>query len=908
MATLPKSSKTQAVFRRSLTAGTTLNINMPTAKPNVMSSRHRDPHVDAIMKSVEDKLINDPTINLDKNAVTGERIYEFDNETFANTIEDTSLSIAEAYNQVDSLSNLGLTIDIIISSVLSPNDMTSTELIYTNNSTQFGDLEPTLTSIIEKYFNEEYGISDKLDPWLRQSLMMEGATPLVVIPESSIDNAINSNNFITQESLSGEFNSNGVPRSIGNLKTPNYLKLKSKKNSTINNFAFESFSVDADTSYIATIGIQSNKSDNWNMRVSVTDNPNVLKVPHINKKIREDRLNRIYHHNHFGLESLRGNVYNDSNIYKHRIINNKPVVTLKTLDDLDKPTVGHPVVFKFPTEAVIPIYSPADPSDHVCYFVAVDANGNPIKFNQNSDQYRSMMNNFNNSVNGSAASSLMSSANSMGMHVNEGDVSNPDSMAKMYSQVIEHDLRERLDSGGFHGSDLKLGEANELYKLMFVRTLAQMETQLVFIPKELMTYIAFDYKNNGVGKSLLDKTKILGSLRMVEVMTSAISNAKSSIDHRIVDISIDPDDPDPMKRVTQYLHEFQRATKAAFPMGVNSFADISDYLQKAGVQVKVSGHEGMPDMGMEIDNKRMDYNRPDESYREKLDKDHIMALGAPPESVRSAEDIEFATNIISGNAYFAKISKRRQKQLSTHLSDHIRKYTRNSQPLMDKLSAAIKSNRDKLANIDKRYSDEAIALVFSKNIEVALPEPDMARNSQHLEAFEKYVSILELALPAFVSAELFTDLNLGEKIGPAMDHIISVLKSHFMRKWLTDNNVLPELFDLINETATDADKFSFLLDHTKRLDELAPTVRKYLIQSIKRSAYSDGVIEKAEEISGGEQNDYDGGGESGGGDGDSDSYSDGDDDSSIDGGDDTDDSMDMDDGGDEDGGDDDFGI
>src|SRR5699024_10862411 len=154
-----------------------------------------------------------------------------------------------------------------------------------------------------------------------------------------------------------------------------------------------------------------------------------------------------------------------------------------------KDTVGHPVVFEFPTEAVIPIYSPADPSEHVCYFVAVDNNGNPVRISQNSDHYRSVQRNFNNAVNGSAAPSHMATATTMGMTIDEAGVKGADSMARIYSQVIEHDLRERLDSGGFHGSDLKLGKANELYRLMFVRALAQMDTQLVFIPKELMTYI-----------------------------------------------------------------------------------------------------------------------------------------------------------------------------------------------------------------------------------------------------------------------------------------------------------------------------------------------------------------------------------------------------------------------------------
>lgn len=863
MATLPKSRQTQTVFAQSLAPGNSLSVGSTLSKANVITGRHRDDNALALIESAQKKLVRDPNVEIQRDMATNEFDIDVDRNSMESTINDTALSISEAKNQLDALPNLGLTKDVIISSVLSPNDMMSTELIYDNESDLFGDLQPTLLDVIQKYFDDEYKLPELLGPWLEQSLFIEGATALAVVPESAIDHAINTNLKVTQESLSSEFDTNGKPKSIGNLRTPKY-QLPSNKDTQRSRdvgISLESFSVSANTDYISTVGV--NKK--WDMGVSVTDNPNVLKLPMINDKIRQDRLAEIYGNHGFGVESFKQNLFKsniNSNIelYPNRTTNAKPLITLKTLDDLEKKTLGHPVVFQFPTEAVIPVYSPSDPSEHVCYFLAVDENGNPVRMDQNQDQFRSMEKNFKNGTNSNASSSLIANASAMGMHdMDSKDTQTASAMAGLYSRVIEQDLIQRMDSGGFHGKDLKVGKADELYKLMFVRALAQMNTQLVFIPKELMTYIAFDYKQNGVGRSLLDKTKILGSLRMVEVMTSAIANTKSSIDHRVINIEIDPEDPDPMKRVTQYLHEFQRATKAAFPMGVNSFANISDYLQKAGVQVKVTGHEGMPNMGMEVSNQRYDYNKPDDTYREKLDKDHIMAMGAPPESIRSAEDIQFATNIISGNVYFAKISMWRQKTYSTHISDHIRKYTRNSQPLMSELTKLINSNRDKLSKINEKYSDEAIAIVFANNISVSLPKPDMAQNAMQLEAFEKYNQILDIALPAFVSEELFADINLGEKLGAAMTHIISVLKSHFMRKWLIDNNVLPELFELVNTTMDASEKFDFLKDHNKRLDDLAPAVRDYVIKAIQRGMFSDGVIEKAEELTGGEQNDFEGG-------------------------------------------------
>ena len=58
---------------------------------------------------------------------------------------------------------------------------------------------------------------------------------------------------------------------------------------------------------------------------------------------------------------------------------------------------------------------------------------------------------------------------------------------------IEEDLLGRL--AGIYGEDLSIGATGEIYKLMFARSLAKKHTQLVFVPKTLLTYFAFDYND-----------------------------------------------------------------------------------------------------------------------------------------------------------------------------------------------------------------------------------------------------------------------------------------------------------------------------------------------------------------------------------------------------------------------------
>ena len=71
---------------------------------------------------------------------------------------------------------------------------------------------------------------------------------------------------------------------------------------------------------------------------------------------------------------------------------------MKTLADLDKPTVGHPLEIIVPTEAFIPVYVPGDPSNHKGGFILLDSHGNPVRKRYGSDQAREMMQGYKASV------------------------------------------------------------------------------------------------------------------------------------------------------------------------------------------------------------------------------------------------------------------------------------------------------------------------------------------------------------------------------------------------------------------------------------------------------------------------------------------------------------------------------
>jgi hypothetical protein len=67
----------------------------------------------------------------------------------------------------------------------------------------------------------------------------------------------------------------------------------------------------------------------------------------------------------------------------------------------------------------------------------------------------------------------------------------------LFSKVTEKQLIDKIKSGYFKHHDISLAEHKDLMQTMFQRLLSNKQTQLIFVPASLMTYIAFEYDENG---------------------------------------------------------------------------------------------------------------------------------------------------------------------------------------------------------------------------------------------------------------------------------------------------------------------------------------------------------------------------------------------------------------------------
>ena len=171
---------------------------MKSSKKIIPSLRSVDSSGGAILDRIRSKLIEDPKPR--QNALSENGTVNPNMGYIESISQDTGLSVGEARGLLDALPDLELSKQIIVSSILSPNDMLSTDLIYGCGTDIFGDTTQLLIAIIKDYFDEVYKIKKQLPEMIGKAIFTDGCYPMAIFPETAIDTAINSNLRISGES------------------------------------------------------------------------------------------------------------------------------------------------------------------------------------------------------------------------------------------------------------------------------------------------------------------------------------------------------------------------------------------------------------------------------------------------------------------------------------------------------------------------------------------------------------------------------------------------------------------------------------------------------------------------------------------------------------------------------------
>lgn len=731
---------------------------------------------------------------------------------FRNRLSKRAKKSVDAAAVLKLLPDVELGIRILTSCILSPSDMTGGDMNWLGPEELLpSDLNATLIKRIRQHFDQVYKIKPLLPKILRKCLAEDGSYPVAVIPENVIDDIINGQKRISLESIKGFVHEDSrLMKSIGILGSYKETETKGL------NFSFESMSATQLKEDDGYSRLAFETGYHKNEYVYITDNPMVLRIQDINNALRSQKAKTAY--SSIGQESMGNPKITEYRIerslYSKKDTKGEQVVAFKRPDELNRNTIGHPLIKRFPAESVIPVFVPGEPEKQIGFFICLDEEGVPIQAPGGDQYYNNLSSGFGGATNSSMTSGIIQRVKSnLGSNVSfdNNSVKHLEMSVQIYSELVEKDLLSRVKNG-IRSSNVNISTNHQIYEIMLARTLSKKLTQMLYIPADYMTYIAFKHGDDGIGQSLLDDTATINALRIVLLFSDIIGSIKNSIGRTTTTLKLDERDPDPMKTIEIAQNEIVRGRQLSVPLSVSNVTDITDFIQRAGFEWKFEGHPSVPDVSFDFQDTQSNKQRPDSELQDSLRKASIMGTYVSPEMVDNGFNSEFAASVVANNILFSKRIIELQEIFNPQITEHLKKCVKYSQPLMADLKEIIIQNKDKLKLDEIEVKDYAGNVIdderkerivindlldkFLDGFAVELPKPTSVTLDQQMTDLETYSSAVDKALDlAYMNDQIINTNSMGD-FSQNIEMLKGLYKAHFMRRYLTEKGILTELADI----------------------------------------------------------------------------------------------------------------
>lgn len=799
---------------------------------------------------------------------------------------DMTRSIVDNENLLQMLPDLELAAQILISSILSPKDMMEAKLNYiaadglTSSATS-----SAIVTIIQTYFTQVHNIGSMLPKMLRSVLFTSGSYPIAVIPESSIDHFINkdivpdlqSYNFVTKELFEkdGEIKNLGI---LGNgvnesqtsvsLSLEQYFTEQTSNFQRTSKFAFEEYD-NADLISAMRLESPSVKLDKTeaDFYLSFTDNPEVLKIPGLTSKLADYEVSKRLKLRSSLRVAAESFIKKDKSGLSEQELytmvartpggRTRQVNGLSPQENLQRSTVGTPLIMQLPPESVIPVYAPGQPDTHVGYYVIIDETGNPVSRNSNPHYRDQLAQSFN--MPGNAQHRLIQQAHAALVGMNCTSTNYIDYATRIYGDMVEAEMIARLKNG-LYKTNVAVTRNDEAYRLMMSRTMRAQNTQLLFVPKQMLTYFALDYNENGTGRSIMDDLKTINALRAVLTIASVYGSVRNSIGRTTVDIQLDPDDPDPEKSREKAMTAFAASRSSLLPIHLNRPLDIVSTLQQAGVEFSSSGSEKLPDMKVSISETQSNVQKPDTELDDNLRRMSFMRFGLSPETVDQGFAGDFATSVVANNILLSRRVKQTQEIIVPQVTSLIRMIIRGTDSLYEEIRQTIESNYESI-----QLSDDVKAMLvidddqegtrtrvvdyttetFINELQCELPSPDTTTAENQLEAFTSWKDLFDEILDAYITPDLFNEETDGKTLANNIERLKAIVLNYHIRKWCVDNGVMSELTSITARDGSGKPVVDLVGEHQNYVEEITELFAGIIKSTEKLGHNLDKIAEAA---------------------------------------------------------------
>jgi hypothetical protein len=372
-------------------------------------------------------------------------------------------------------------------------------------------------------------------------------------------------------------------------------------------------------------------------------------------------------------------------------------------------------------------------------------------------------------------------------------------------------------------------------------------------------YYAYQYKPNGVGKSLLDGLDTLISMRAMLLFSSINGTIKNSLTRTKAVITLDEKDPEPKKTMHSALNALLKSRMDDMPVGEMDVSNLSEWIHKAGFQA-IFKHPDLPDMDVEILESGGDRVMPDTTLMDNIKNDITRSFGIPPEILIDADSANFAVNIKALQGILADNIREYQLEFNKHFTKHVQLLCRNDGNLKKELEDIVKSNYSaiykKLPKITKeeisnfsgskdRIIEDLVEEVID-DIEIHLPEATSQEPDATKDNFDNHMEKLDDVIELFISTDSLPD-EFSSLESVDIDTLKELFKATLGRKWVNDNNYVPDLTQAFELNNAGEPVVDILNDFNTFEGNLHRLIKPFIKQVAKTKAKREDVPKKTED-------------------------------------------------------------
>lgn len=594
---------------------------------------------------------------------------------------------------------------IIVPSILSPNDNNTHSYMITCEADVEAYQNNEISDLVRDHLEEKLKVSRQLPTWISKALYRAGAHVMITIPVSELDRqfndkahrsgsveALNEKEWSSLESL--------THTSLFGLQAPSKYS-PSVEQLTISKRFDENFKSSLPALESNVIDILNAVYDDPKKKAQNLDDKSKSVSSWIKSITSTETIDIADNPDLLKLKKLAQTVTNDT-------IKKKMTGYYNTADfvDLEVPdpekSLGNPLVIdNVPMEAMIPLFVPGSPSEHIGYFALIDEHGEFV----GAETMRNMQTIASRAFD-APRNDIQVLFTSFGYGTGYGS-GNSDphhtAMVGAYQTVMQSFLKEKLSSAGFRNIDV--GSDNAVYKCMLGRYLSARRTRLLFIPKSMVTYLTYEYNSaTGCGVSALEAAQFVLSLRITLLVCRSLTALNNSIDRRKIDIQVPNEYRGNRAALAEMVKaEYIRKNNLSFSTDPN---ELVRGIANKGLSVSVKGGNG-GDQDIDIQHSPNERNsiQIDDALMEDVKNLLFATFHVPPAAVNALGEQEYSRSILSQHLILNNYISVTQDITCSILTDFVRYYIRNSAELRTKIADILNKNTSNVSIVSKATED-----------------------------------------------------------------------------------------------------------------------------------------------------------------------------------------------------------